>query len=165
MNTEEVNAAWEYAEKRHAGERYGDAPYTEHLLEVAGLALVFGKEYGDDLVTAAFLHSVLRTGVGVGDVQERFGRDVGFAVRLLGGPEEELLSTSRSGWEKEAAAMARLIKACVRLADLLECRRVNDMSRLKSYGAEHDEFVKAVFEGPEDRPGLQKILVQVLEPD
>jgi (p)ppGpp synthase/HD superfamily hydrolase len=79
-----VRAAMEWAGSRHAGERrdVDHAPFILHPLEVA--ALLSGRGYDDEVVSAGLLHDVLeRTDAVAGDVRARFGDRVAAIVAAV----------------------------------------------------------------------------------
>lgn len=69
-----VEEAVTYAASRHAAQRRDSdaAPFLLHLLEVA--ALLVGREFDDDVVTAGILHDVLeKTDGTLDEIRARFG--------------------------------------------------------------------------------------------
>jgi hypothetical protein len=72
----QTQAAIEYAERMHGGQRRGDgAPFILHPLEVAALLYYTGA--ADDLIAAGVLHDVVeKAGVSAAELRERFGPGV-----------------------------------------------------------------------------------------
>ena len=69
-----VEEAVAFAASRHGAQRRASdaAPFLLHLLEVA--ALLVGREFDDDVVTAGILHDVLeKTDGTLDEIRERFG--------------------------------------------------------------------------------------------
>lgn len=103
-------AAMAFAFEAHKTQKrkYTGNPYTDHLAEVAGLAVVHGLEYMtlralDTLVQVAWLHDCIEdTSVSYTTVAEKFGIEVANAVMNL----SNLEPGNRK--ERKAAARARL---------------------------------------------------------
>jgi (p)ppGpp synthase/HD superfamily hydrolase len=79
-----VRAAMHWADGRHSGDRrdVDHAPFILHPLEVA--ALLSGRGYDDEVISAGLLHDVLeRSDAGVEEVRERFGDRVAGIVAAV----------------------------------------------------------------------------------
>jgi (p)ppGpp synthase/HD superfamily hydrolase len=79
-----VRAAMQWAEGRHSGDRRAvdHAPFILHPLEVA--ALLSGRGYDDEVISAGLLHDVLeRSDANVREVRERFGDRVAGIVAAV----------------------------------------------------------------------------------
>jgi (p)ppGpp synthase/HD superfamily hydrolase len=76
----QTQAAIEYAERMHSGQRRADgAPFILHPLEVA--ELLYSTGAGDYLVAAGVLHDVVeKAGVTAAELRERFGPRVAALV-------------------------------------------------------------------------------------
>jgi len=70
--------AREFAAQAHGEQMYGDEPYMTHVEDVAG-------GFTDPLLQRiAYLHDVVEdTGVGLDEIHERFGPEVGSAIDAL----------------------------------------------------------------------------------
>lgn len=101
-------AAREYAERKHAGQKYGDQPYTVHLAAVRQVLRDFGVEDGP-LAVAAWLHDVIEdTSMVWEDVAALFGEEVADLVEAV---------TGRGKNRRERVADAyRKIRACPYIA-------------------------------------------------
>ena len=79
------DAALELAREAHAGQRRkqsGD-PFVEHPITVAALITEHG-DLGEPILAAAYLHDVVeKTGVGLGQIHDRFGDEVAALVAVL----------------------------------------------------------------------------------
>ncbi len=86
-----LEEAREYAGEKHAGQRYNDGDYfKDHLTPVAEKAREIAnsgkmtKRGQDEVEAAAYLHDVLEdTKTRSAEIEERFGKEVGDAVKLL----------------------------------------------------------------------------------
>jgi (p)ppGpp synthase/HD superfamily hydrolase len=83
----------------HAGQRYGDAPYSDHLEAVVALL----EPYGETAATLGWLHDIVEdTPVSLAEIAERFGPFVAHCVALLTDPP----GASRA--ERKAASHRKL---------------------------------------------------------
>ncbi|MCL6634308.1 MAG: bifunctional (p)ppGpp synthetase/guanosine-3',5'-bis(diphosphate) 3'-pyrophosphohydrolase [Peptococcaceae bacterium] len=75
-----ICAAYEYAEKAHRGQkRFSGEPFIVHPLEVA--KILAELELDQETLEAGLLHDVVEdTGITLGDIEERFGREVALLV-------------------------------------------------------------------------------------
>jgi (p)ppGpp synthase/HD superfamily hydrolase len=82
-----TRAALDFAADRHDGQRRetDGAPFILHPLEVA--QLLRGRDYPDAVIAAGVLHDVIEdTGVGGGELRERFGDAVADMVESVSEP-------------------------------------------------------------------------------
>ena len=145
-----------FAESAHGKQKYGSRPYLYHLDQVYDLA----KDYGPYPFTlaVAYLHDVVEdTGVSLGVIEERFGGIVADNVELVtdspGDSRKEKKEKTNAklaqvSAEKSYLQAALIVKACDRLANVLNCLE-NNPKKLEMYRKEHKAFRKAAH-----RPGL-----------
>jgi (p)ppGpp synthase/HD superfamily hydrolase len=96
-------AALAWGRTLHAGQQYGDQPYTVHLNAVADVLRRFG--HGDDpvLMSAGYLHDTIEDqGVGRDEIAARFGGRVANIVDAVSDPE------GATRGEQKAAAYPRI---------------------------------------------------------
>lgn len=117
--------AMEFAREAHKDQRrkYTNAPYFDHLAEVAGIAMSVGwhypKPHPDIFMAVCWLHDTIEdTQVTSSDIQYRFGPDVAEGVLWL----SDLESGNRA--ERKAASRKRLADApawlqTIKVADLI----------------------------------------------
>ena len=91
-----IRKAFELANEAHAGQkRKSGEPYIVHPITVASIV---AKELmlGANPVIAAFLHDVVEdTDYTMDDIQQRFGDDVAFLVRVVTKQSKELYEVSK----------------------------------------------------------------------
>lgn len=148
-----------FATEAHAGQSYGEHPYTVHLEAV--VAIVREADGSELAETVAWLHDVVEdTEATLMDLYGAFGPRVATAVMLLTDPpgyenrraRKEALHKSLSGLAYPnggpAERVALLVKAADRLANVRASAEGNP-SLLKMYRREHEAFRGAAY-----RPGL-----------
>jgi len=149
-----VARARAFAAEAHAGQRYGDEPYTAHLDEVAARVQPFGELHQ----TVAYLHDVVEdTPTTLPEVEALFGDLVARCVALLtdepgdSRKARKQLTHAKLGCVDAAAeeAVALVVKAADRLCNVERCVLHEDRGLLRMYRREHREFRRAVY-----RPGL-----------
>lgn len=152
--SERIDAARELALEAHGDQRYGEHPYAFHLSRVAALL----EPYGEDAVVAGWLHDAVEdTPLGVEDVRARFGDRVAEAVDLVTdveGPNRKARKAATYARLSQVdgagpQALALIVKAADRLANLRSSQRDHKVSLLKMYRKEHPAFRDAAY-----RPGL-----------
>lgn len=148
-----ITDARKFAEKKHAGQMYGDKPYTYHLEEVYKVAsryrlLVY-------ICMAAWLHDVLEdTNVSPIELRVFFGHPVASLVEAVTDePGKNRSERAKKTWPKirmEQRAVA--LKLCDRIANVKACRDgIGNVKLLEMYRKEHEAFKKALYyESDED---------------
>lgn len=116
-------AAHRFAAERHAGQRYGERPYTDHLAAVHAVLAESGYTPGA-LRVAAWLHDVLEdTPTTRGEVASRFGEDVAALVWAVTGFGASRAEQVANVYEKVAALPAAAnLKLADRVANVEACR-------------------------------------------
>jgi (p)ppGpp synthase/HD superfamily hydrolase len=130
----DITQAINFAAEAHAGQLYGDKPYTYHLMRVSDVA----RQYGADsfALTCCFLHDVIEdTDYTKEDLVERFGEATAHVVDLLTNKrsKEETFSQIR------LSRMAVFVKLCDRIANM---REVPSKSKYKK---EYPLFKKTLY--------------------
>lgn len=143
MRAAMIEQAVEFAERAHAGQKYGDGPYTDHLTEVYEIVMT---EYGGaadavSLGCAAYLHDVLEdTDTTESQIAETFGGEVAALVSACTGvgPNRRARNVDIA-LRIHACPRAAKIKLADRLANVRSCWRTQD-ARLFMYHREHSDF-------------------------
>lgn len=136
-------AAW--AVRAHQGQRYGDLPYTSHLVAVVGNVHRFGVA-SDELEAAAWLHDAVEdTEVSISEVRSAFGdrvADLVFAVTTE--PGKNRRERNAATYPKLAATPGAVrLKLADRIANVEQCWLVRD-ARLFMYRKEYASFRAAL---------------------
>lgn len=111
--------AMQFARKVHAGQRrkYTNAPYADHLAEVAGIVATVDRQ--DAVIAVAWLHDCVEDqGVTEGDLIGMFGEVVARGVMLLSDLEEGNRAT-RKRLSRERLAAAPGWVQTIKCADLI----------------------------------------------
>lgn len=153
-DSERVALARSVAAFAHRDMKYGTKPYTVHLDAVAMLV----RERGDDALVVAYLHDAIEdTALTLGSIENLFGPRVAACVEAVTDPvvdgrraRKKLANERLARIElKSELALAPLVKAADRLANVRACVANGNASLLAMYRGEHPEFREAVL-----RPGL-----------
>jgi len=167
MNTEanavqRVLAAARFAADRHSGQpRKGQAaePYINHLIEVAELLAVVGRELDVNLVIAGFLHDTIEdTDVTADELERRFGADVTGLV-LEATDDKSLPKETRKALQITNAPTKSVRAQALKLADKISNLRSLLLSPpadwSKERRREYREWARKVVMGfPSPDPGL-----------
>lgn len=153
----------------HRGQKYGTKSYMAHLEEVAELV----RDWGDNAVVTAYLHdSIEDTQLSISTIDDLFGEFVSEAVGYLTDPPYAtrkqrkaaayaVLASLQYNGESQtglsSAALALVVKAADRVANVRACIRDKKDSMLEMYRKEHQEFYTAVY-----RPGLNEDFIHEL---
>jgi (p)ppGpp synthase/HD superfamily hydrolase len=143
-----VAEAREFAVNAHAGQRYGQHPYSVHLDAVAGIAAPFG----DTAQIVAYLHDTVEdTTVTLEQIRERFGAAVADCVSLLtdapgaNRKERKAKTYARLAEVTGAAELALLVKVADRLANVRASARDGNAGLLGMYRGEQAAFRAAAY--------------------
>lgn len=156
--SDRVALARAFAVAAHGDQRYGDRPYEAHLAEVAALA----APYGEEAQVAAWLHDALEdTAATEAELAALFGAELAAVVALLTDPEGPTRAARKALLHARLAALdargpealALVVKAADRLANVLACRADGKHGKLAVYAREHAAFRAAVW-----RAGLAEAL-------
>lgn len=150
-----------FAIAAHGSQQYGNHPYVVHLDAVAAIA----ANYGETAQTVAYLHDVVEdTPVSLAEVRAHFGELIACCVAPL---TDEAGATRKERKAKTYAklatvngelALALIVKAADRLANVQACIADNKQDLLSVYRAEHVIFRPAAY-----RPGLCDEIWQQLD--
>lgn len=152
LTSPKVSQALGFAIAKHGTQKYGEVPYQEHLLKVAGIVYELGRGWvaTEDLLCAALLHDTLEdTDATEGEISSMFGGTVLAIVKACSKDDEddapkELRSCRRCAFKKTVPALrsvagAKAVKLADRLANMensLETRSTH----LNMYVREYPEF-------------------------
>lgn len=148
-----IDKVKKFATEAHAGQMYGEYPYSYHLCEVSNLVF----EYGHFFQAVAWLHDVCEdTHILYNHIHNVFGEHIARNVHLL----TDLPGDNRK--ERKAKTYARfkatdpldfeeafVVKVADRLANVRACVRTKNTDLLEMYRKEHPEFKEALY-----RPGI-----------
>lgn len=137
--------AEQFARDRHAGQKYGDRPYAEHLHDV--VLILEGLGFRGPITSAGWLHDVVEdTPTTTDEILLHFGEDVERLVWAVTGAGKnrrervedacgKILALRQSRPDLDATSL----KLADRLANVRECIRTND-SRLDMYRREQQKL-------------------------
>lgn len=132
-----------FAATAHMGQKYGDAPYTDHLEAVVRVLADFG--YGGAYADAGWLHDCCEdTGVSRVEIEAKFGEFVANLVWAVTGH-----GVNRKARNEDAyAKMAQFPDAVpLKLADRIansEASRASNPRLFRRYKAEYARFKQAL---------------------
>ena len=164
QDVERIRAAFELAKTAHADQkRKSGEPYIFHPIAVANI-VAEELMLGANPVIAAFLHDVVEdTDFTIDDIQQRFGDDVAFLVRVVTKQEKEHYEMSRQmdNYKQMLDSIHYDIRALlVKLADRLHnMRTLNSMrpDKQMKIAGETDYFYAPLA----NRLGLYNIKVEL----
>lgn len=137
-----LERARDFAIQAHGDQKYGDAPYRNHLYHVE--QVVKRHNYGDFLEAAAWLHDVLEdTKVTYEELKREFGQEMADVVYSV---------TDEPGENRKARKAATYVKTknnyhgvklklCDRIANVEACVRDERKDLFKMYLKEHEDFM------------------------
>jgi (p)ppGpp synthase/HD superfamily hydrolase len=130
------------AEERHAGQRYGDQPYTVHLTAVRAVLASFG--HGGDLGVAAWLHDAVEdTATTREEIAVEFCAEVAALVWAVTGVGRSRKQRNASAYEKiRSHPPAAILKLADRIANAEASRDQPD--KLRMYRSEQEGFEQAL---------------------
>jgi guanosine-3',5'-bis(diphosphate) 3'-pyrophosphohydrolase len=147
MESELIIDARQFAAKKHAGQMYGDKPYTYHLEEVYKVARRY--ELHVFICVAALLHDILEdTNVSPIELRTFFGYDVaGLVEDVTDEPGENRKERAEKTWPKIRNSKAAVaLKLCDRIANVKACHDgIGNVKLLEMYRKEHEAFKKALY--------------------
>lgn len=129
-----IAKAKRFATEKHAGQMYGDEPYTYHLEQV--VANVAIRKKGDPMlityISAAWLHDTLEdTDATFEQIEKEFGIGIAHSVRCLTKSKGE--SYERYIQSCIDCAVAREVKICATMANLTESFKSGNARGLAKY--------------------------------
>ena len=131
-----------FAEERHANQRYGDAPYVEHLEHVRAILAGFG--YGGAFGVAAWLHDTVEdTPTTREEIAALFGEEVAALVWAVTGIGVNRKARNLDAYAKiRAHPAAAVLKLADRIANVEAS--ANRPDKLGMYQREFDSFREAL---------------------
>jgi guanosine-3',5'-bis(diphosphate) 3'-pyrophosphohydrolase len=134
--------AQQFAEERHAAQRYGDQLYTVHLARVRAVLTDFG--HGGPLGVAAWLHDMIEdTGTTREEISARFGENVAVLVYAVTGVGKNRAERNASAYMKiQGVPAAAILKLADRIANVEASQDRPD--KLQMYRDEWPAFAKAL---------------------
>lgn len=131
-----------FAEERHAGQRYGEHPYSVHLAAVRAVLADFG--HGGALGVAAWLHDTVEdTATTREEIAERFGAEVAALVWAVTGVGRSRKDRNASAYEKiRRTPGAAILKLADRIANVEASR--SRLDKLRMYQQEAADFERAL---------------------
>lgn len=144
----EINKAREFALKAHKDQKYGALPYSVHLDAVASIV----RSFGERAQIIALLHDVIEdTAASVEEIEELFGSFIAQCVQILTDEPGENRAIRKSGTYQKMAkvegelALALVVKAADRLANMRASFKGADQRRLSMYRSEYAVFRRSVY--------------------
>ena len=153
--------ARDYATLKHEGQRYGDRPYTVHLIAVHQVAIDFGADL--PVRVAAWLHDVIEdTDADRAELEAMFGDEVAALVWAVTGEGSTRAERVASMHRKvaDAGALAAQLKLADRIANV-EASVVGGTataSLLAMYRREQQGLESALWRAGLDRRGRRMLL-------
>ena len=142
MTKDLVVSAKMYALEAHSGQRYGDLPYSFHLVAVTDLLSSYG--FSEIAVAAGWLHDVVEdTSVSLFDIREKFGGRVARIVdACTDGQGETRKERKAEAYKKLAASgsVARAVKLADRVANMKAS--IENPKMAKTYRDEFPDFIR-----------------------
>lgn len=138
-----VQAAFQFAVLCHDEQRYGDAPYAQHLKEVVDLLILKFNVTDKDVLSAAWLHDSMEdTGVAKATIEDLFGPKVAELVYAVtdepGANRKERKAKTLP--KIKGTAGATQIKLADRIANVEHAICANNWGMFKMYQKEQPEF-------------------------
>lgn len=156
-----IMKARDFAVAAHGDQKYGDQPYIKHLDAVVELLAPFGEQ----AQIIGYLHDVVEdTDVSLDAIRNQFGDSVAQCVALVtdehGANRRERKAKTNAKLAKVTGdnALALIVKAADRLANLQASARGGADSKLGMYRKEHADFRQAAY-----RPRLCDEMWQEME--
>lgn len=141
----------EYAEAKHGDQKYGNLPYSFHLLEVHKMVVLLAPSWcvdDEDLVPASILHDILEdTDETFSSLSSNFGESVAslvFAVSNEEGKNRKERNQKTYPKIRSFGEKAVFLKLCDRLANASNSLK-EDAPIFSMYAKEHDFFKKALY--------------------
>lgn len=147
--------AREFAIDRHGEQRYGNDPYSRHLLDVTLVLDSFGYLCGN-IAAAAWLHDTVEdTGTTCAEIADEFGADVASLVWAVTGVGHNRKTRNADAYAKiQAYPLAAILKLADRIANVEASADVP--GKLAMYRNEYPEFRRAL-DGLGSEPMWQRL--------
>lgn len=144
-----VEAAAKFAALCHEDQRYGDAPYTEHLESVVDVLCGLYNVTDKDVLAAAYLHDAMEdTGVSRATLDDLFGEKVASLVAAVTDePGANRKERKAATYPKiKALKDAVAIKLADRIANVQHAILAKNVPMFKMYKKEQTDFQAALRE-------------------
>lgn len=167
----------EFAIISHDDQKYGDTPYSVHLVQVVDI-LVNDLSISDDLILidAAWLHDVLEdTSVTYDTLRREFGDDVTNIVRMVTDDDLPTRKQRKEAFVRRMSGIgfedrdvirrkAMIVKLCDRIANLRTGLREGNTRKLAMYVKEDETFRPLITDAVCGEPGGEhaKVLYQTV---
>lgn len=168
--------AFDFAQKKHEGQWYGDLPYFDaHVVRVFSILtkLLPGE---DSVLSAALLHDTLEdTETTLEEIRQEFGEEVSQIVDLVTTSADRRRSRKQKlhSWEVKFSGArsarfsghlqaARFVKMADRLSNVQACWETRDR-RLFMYRDEHASFEQTLLKWADPDPKLESMSLQSCE--
>jgi (p)ppGpp synthase/HD superfamily hydrolase len=153
MKTDRQKEIEDFATQRHADQKYGDQPYSEHLKEVAQVVRRFGYEFKpaelELLLEGAFLHDTLEdTQTTREELTELFGVELSDLVYAVSDEQGKTRKERKAKTYPKMIAngLAIALKLADRIANVENCIKTKS-SLLDMYKKEQEVFKKHLYNG------------------
>lgn len=142
-----VAGARRFALAAHGDQKYGNAPYIDHLDDVSRLVI----NYGHDYQVLAYLHDVLEDSKTTYEsIEEKFGKEMADNVVLLTNPQDKVRHNRVKSMyvrlsERHVPDIVITVKVADRLANLRSANNNYLGNFIKLYRKEQTEFRSALY--------------------
>ena len=144
--TENIILARSFAEKFHAGKKYGEHDYIVHLDDVYFITIEFGLD--EDIQVAAYLHDILEdTNCTFEELWKQFGWTVAILVFMV--TDEDGINRkerkSKTYAKTASSAKAILLKLSDRIANVRNALKTRNTGLIRMYKNEHAIFLDGLM--------------------
>jgi len=148
--------AVDLASKHHAGQKYGDFDYTEHLKNVQNVLIRFGFKMSNEehsrLIISAWLHDIIEdTEFTLKEVENMFGKEIANIVWSVtnepsANRKEKLQKTYFKLKQNSQAILLKLADRISNTEQSIAFFNQDNGKMLKKYKQEHPEFKKNLYD-------------------
>lgn len=143
-----VEAAAKFAMLCHDEQRYGDAPYIDHLKDVVNLLIIKFGVTDKDTLSAAYLHDAIEdTKVAKSTIEDLFGARVAELVHAVTDEEGKNRKERKAKTYPKIKATpgATQIKLADRIANVEHAVKASNWGMFRMYQKEQPEFAAALW--------------------
>jgi|AntDeeMinimDraft_6_1070357.scaffolds.fasta_scaffold10908_2 (p)ppGpp synthase/HD superfamily hydrolase len=165
MSDDVLQRAKDFATEAHKGQKYGDSPYTYHLVQVTNVLSRFGFEQ-EHLHAAAWLHDVVEdTEATLQDVKTIGGSKVEEIVaRVTDQPGKNRRERKAKTYPQIAECVdATIIKLADRVANVENCIQKGNRGLLSMYIQEHAFFRDTLYQEDSEAQPLWEHLDNLID--
>ena len=145
-----VYQALAFASERHKDQTYGSGPFTDHLEEVLGHAILFGCN-DEEVLAACVLHDIVEdTDVTLDELRATFGDNVADMVdAVTDSPKSSLHPNRRARKERTWDLIAQtpgaiVVKLADRCSNFAACMRERP-EMVQMYSKSHGDFMERLW--------------------